>query len=69
MTQLDRLGHHWFYLRLSLSIGCVLFSSSFCKNSHNVTMLASHAKSISKKRIGNSLYIVNKQKIKTNFAT
>ncbi|PKF63041.1 hypothetical protein CW745_06355 [Psychromonas sp. psych-6C06] len=59
----DRFGKKQFYPMLSLSIGCVPLPPPACKSYHDVSILASHAKSMAKKRKGNSLYIADQQSV------
>lgn len=55
----DRWGKKQFYPMLSLSIGCVSLPAPFVVSHHDVAVLASDAKSMAKKKKGNSLYIAN----------
>lgn len=57
----DRFGQKQFYPMLSLSIGCVSLTKPFGLSHHDVAVLASDAKSLAKKKKGNSLYISNEQ--------
>ncbi len=61
ISALDRFGKKQFYPMLSLSIGCVLYPSYNCTSTHDIAILASHAKSMAKKGRGNTLYIANEE--------
>ncbi|PLX95841.1 MAG: hypothetical protein C0620_03590 [Desulfuromonas sp.] len=59
ITSTDRLGQKTFYAITSVSIGATCFDgrSDHCCSQHEIAVLASEAKKIAKKTIGNSIYI------------
>jgi len=61
----DRTGQHRFFPLLSLSIGSVNPDPASCKSHHDVAALASIAKHMAKKELGNSLYIERRRQPNT----
>ncbi|MCW8996128.1 MAG: EAL and GGDEF domain-containing protein [Psychromonas sp.] len=67
ISGIDRTGKKQFYPLLSLSIGCVSLPPPICKSYHDIAILATHAKSMAKKKKGNSIFLYDSRQATDNF--